>query len=146
MAATGNEFAPLRQIKTMFDSIKASVADKLSKSEADDAYAAKTHTHTGTQVTGLAASRVVVSSSDGRLSTSGVSDTKLGYITGLTSDAQSQIDSIETRVSTLESASSSGGVDVVRTDTHKATYPRDTLEIVTDSRGMVTAMWFVSAS
>ena len=51
MAATGSELAPLRQIKAMYDSIKASIAEKLSKSEADVAYAAKSHTHTVSQIT-----------------------------------------------------------------------------------------------
>ena len=49
--ATGNEFAPLSQLKAMFDSIKASIAEKLSKSEADADYAAKGHTHTVSQIT-----------------------------------------------------------------------------------------------
>lgn len=49
--ATGNEFAPLSQIKAMFDSLKASIAEKLSKSEANVTYAAKSHTHTVSQIT-----------------------------------------------------------------------------------------------
>lgn len=36
-------------------------------------------------------------------------------------------------------------VDVVRTEQHQTSYDRDTLEIVTDSTGKVTAMYFVSA-
>ena len=38
-----------------------------------------------------------------------------------------------------------GNVDVVRTDTHSTSYTKDTLEIVTDSTGKVTEMYFVSA-
>ena len=36
-------------------------------------------------------------------------------------------------------------VDVVRTEQHKTSYDRDTLEIVTDSTGKVTEMYFISA-
>ena len=49
--ATGNEFAPLSQLKSLYDSIKASIAGKLSKSEGDATYAAKVHTHTVSQIT-----------------------------------------------------------------------------------------------
>ena len=38
-----------------------------------------------------------------------------------------------------------GSVDVVRTDTHSTSYTKDTLEIVTDSTGKVTEMYFISA-
>lgn len=38
-----------------------------------------------------------------------------------------------------------GSVDVVRTEQHQTSYDRDTLEIVTDSTGKVTEMYFVSA-
>ena len=36
-------------------------------------------------------------------------------------------------------------VDIVRTDAHSTSYTKDTLEIVTDSTGKVTEMWFVTA-
>lgn len=39
----------------------------------------------------------------------------------------------------------SAGVDVVKTDRHQTSYDRDTLEIVVDSTGKVTEMYFVSA-
>ena len=38
-----------------------------------------------------------------------------------------------------------GSVDVVRTEQHQTSYDKDTLEIVTDSTGKVTEMYFVSA-
>lgn len=37
-------------------------------------------------------------------------------------------------------------VDIVRTTTHSTSYTKDTLEIVTDSTGKVTEMWFVTAN
>ena len=36
-------------------------------------------------------------------------------------------------------------VDIVRTTTHSTSYTKDTLEIVTDTSGKVTEMWFVTA-
>lgn len=36
-------------------------------------------------------------------------------------------------------------VDIVKTQQHKASYDKDTLEIVVDSTGKVTEMYFVSA-
>lgn len=89
--ATGNEFAPLSQIKNMFNSIKASIAEKLSKTEADAAYAAKSHTHTATQVTGLTASRALVSDGSGHPTVSAVTSTELGYLNGVTSAIQAQL-------------------------------------------------------
>ena len=41
--------------------------------------------------------------------------------------------------------SATPSVDVVRTDAHSTSYTKDTLEIVTDSTGKVTEMYFVSA-
>ena len=40
---------------------------------------------------------------------------------------------------------SGNSMDVVRTEQHKASYDRDTLEIVTDGTGKVTEMWLVTA-
>ena len=135
MAANGREFVLLRQLKILWDEIFGAL----------DGKANKTHTHTGSQVTGLTRNRVAVSSSTGALIASDVTSTQLGYIGDLTSGAQGQINSLSSRVSALETAASSGGVDVARTTSHKTTYDRDTLEIVTDSSGRVTDMWFVSA-
>lgn len=40
---------------------------------------------------------------------------------------------------------SAPSVDIVKTTTHSTAYTKDTLEIVTDSTGKVTEMYFVSA-
>lgn len=46
----------------------------------------------------------------------------------------------------LDSLSAGGSnVDVVRVSSHQASYDRDTLEIVTDSSGLVTSMYFMTA-
>lgn len=41
---------------------------------------------------------------------------------------------------------SESSVDIVRTEQHQTSYDKDTLEIVTDSTGKVTEMWFVTAN
>ena len=53
--------------------------------------AASSHTHTATQVTGLTASRAVVSDSAGKLTVSAVTSTELGYLDGVTSAIQTQL-------------------------------------------------------
>lgn len=48
MAATGNEVVLLRQLKSLYDSIKTLIPDVsgfITSTEAGDAYAAKSHTH-----------------------------------------------------------------------------------------------------
>ena len=53
--------------------------------------AASSHTHTGTQVTGLTASRALVSNSSGQVAVSAVTSTELGYLDGVTSNIQTQL-------------------------------------------------------
>ena len=53
--------------------------------------AASSHTHTATQVTGLAASRALVSNSSGQVAVSAVTATELGYLDGVTSAIQTQL-------------------------------------------------------
>ena len=54
-------------------------------------YAAKSHTHTATQVTGLTASRALVSNASGQVAVSAVTSTELGYLDGVTSNIQTQL-------------------------------------------------------
>lgn len=54
--------------------------------------AASSHTHTGSQVTGLTASRALVSTSAGAVGVSDVTATELGYLDGVTSGIQAQLD------------------------------------------------------
>ena len=49
------------------------------------------HTHTATQVTGLAPGRALVSDSSGQLTVSTVTSTELGYLDGVTFNIQSQL-------------------------------------------------------
>ena len=53
--------------------------------------AATSHTHTGAQVTGLTANRVLLSNSSGAITVSAVTNTELGYLDGVTSAIQTQL-------------------------------------------------------
>ena len=68
------------------------VSGFMKKTEADAAYAPKSHTHTAQQITGLTANRALTSDSNGHPSVSDVTSTELGYLGGVTSGVQSQID------------------------------------------------------
>lgn len=67
------------------------VSGFITETEADAAYAAKSHTHKATQVTGLTASRAMVSDASGHPSVSTVTSTELGYLDGVTSAIQTQL-------------------------------------------------------
>ena len=47
-------------------------------------------------------------------------------------------------IAILSSSSSTPSVDIVKTTAHSTSYTKDTLEIVCDSTGKVTAMYFIS--
>ena len=53
--------------------------------------AASSHTHTGTQVTGLTASRALISNSSGQVAVSAVTSTELSRLDGVTSNVQTQL-------------------------------------------------------
>ena len=55
--------------------------------------AASSHTHSGTQITGLTASRALVSNSSGQVSVSAVTSTELSYLDGVTRNIQTQLNS-----------------------------------------------------
>lgn len=143
------------------------VSGFITTETADGKYAAKTHTHLASQVTALPASMALMSSSTGYLTASAVTSTELGYLDGVTSAIQTQLDSKAATDHTHSAATTSAAgfmsaadkakldslpesftapaVDIVRTTTHSTSYTKDTLEIVTDSTGKVTEMWFVTA-
>ena len=56
--------------------------------------ASSSHTHTGTQVKGLTANRALISNSSGQVSVSGVTNTELGYLDGVKSNIQTQINNL----------------------------------------------------
>lgn len=55
--------------------------------------AATSHTHTGAQVTGLTANRVLLSNSSGAITVSAVTNRELGYLDGVKSAIQTQLNS-----------------------------------------------------
>lgn len=56
-----------------------------------DVYAPISHTHTATQVTGLTANRALISNSSGNPAVSDITSTELGYLDGVTSNIQTQL-------------------------------------------------------
>ena len=64
------------------------------KAWATGAFAALSHTHPASQVTGLTASRALVSDSSGHPAASAVTATELGYLDGVTGGVQGQIDAL----------------------------------------------------
>ena len=64
------------------------------KAWATGAFAALSHTHPASQVTGLTASRALVSDSSGHPAASAVTATELGYLDGVTSGVQGQLDAL----------------------------------------------------
>lgn len=81
--------------------IAANVPDTsafVTKTAADAAYQPKgsyadaSHTHPGSQITGFPASRAIASDASGNLAASAVTSTELGYLDGVTSGIQAQLD------------------------------------------------------
>lgn len=66
------------------------VQNKVIKA-AIDGKAASSHTHAATQITGLTASRALVSDASGHPAVSSVTSTELGYLDGVTSAIQTQL-------------------------------------------------------
>lgn len=73
--------------------------------------AASSHTHAATQITGLTASRALVTNSSGQVVASSVSNTELSYLDGVTSAVQTQLNNKATKSHThnYAGASSPGG-------------------------------------
>ena len=53
--------------------------------------AASSHTHAGTAITGLTANRALISNGSGQVAVSAVTSTELGYLDGVTSNIQTQL-------------------------------------------------------
>lgn len=67
------------------------VSEFITSEEASEAYARLSHTHDASQVGGLQVSRALVSDTSGHPSTSEVTSTELGYLSGVTSAIQTQL-------------------------------------------------------
>ena len=68
-----------------------SAAKSINITPASIGAAASSHTHAGTQVTGLTANRAMISNGSGQLAVSAVTSTELGYLDGVTSSIQTQL-------------------------------------------------------
>ncbi len=70
------------------------------------------HTHGGSDITGLTASRALVSDGSGKVSVSAVTATELGYLDGVTSAIQTQLNAkaASSHTSTMATASKAGHV------------------------------------
>lgn len=68
---------------------------------------------------------------------------KVTYATSSTAGLMSAADKV--KLDALPESFTAPAVDIVKTTAHSTSYTRDTLEIVCDSTGKVTAMYFVSA-
>ena len=64
--------------------------------------AASSHTHSYSQITGLTANRALVSDSSGKPAVSAVTSTELGYLDGVTSNIQTQLNNITSKLATME--------------------------------------------
>ena len=64
--------------------------------------AASSHTHSYTNITGFTASRALVSDSSGKPAVSAVTSTELGYLDGVTSNIQTQLNAITQKLNTIE--------------------------------------------
>ena len=73
--------------------------------------AAATHTHDKSQITGLTAGRVLISDTNGHPAVSAVTSTELGYIDGVTSNIQTQLNgkAASTHTHNYAGSSSAGG-------------------------------------
>lgn len=90
------------------------------KAWATGAFAALSHTHPASQVTGLTASRALVSDSSGHPAASAVTATELGYLDGVTSGVQGQINALGdslSRFSPLSFGSAITSFRVTKSDT-----------------------------
>lgn len=76
--------------------------------------AASSHTHAATQVTGLTASRALISDSSGHPAVSSVTSTELGYLDGVTSAIQTQLNGKQATISGGASTITSSNLTVNR--------------------------------
>lgn len=71
--------------------IQTQLDSKAPFSHTHTGYAKSTHTHIGSQIIGLSASRALVSNSSGQVAVAAVTATELGYLDGVTSNIQNQL-------------------------------------------------------
>lgn len=88
--------------------------DKIESMDSEiDGKANTSHTHTATQITGLTASRAMVSDGSGHPAVSNVTATELNCLDGATSNIQDQIDTLNSNLGDLSWLSTSEKKDMV---------------------------------
>ena len=88
---SGNVSWSLSEIGAAASSHTHSISNITNLQSTLDGKAASSHTHAASQVTGLTASRALVSDSSGHPTVSAVTSTELGYLDGVTSSIQTQL-------------------------------------------------------
>ena len=83
ITATANE---LNYCDGVTSNIQTQLDSKAPFSHTHTGYAKSTHTHIGSQIIGLSASRALVSNSSGQVAVAAVTATELGYLDGVTSN------------------------------------------------------------
>lgn len=81
----------LNYLDGVTSSIQTQLNGKAATSHTHSGYAPSSHTHTATQIVGLSSSRALVSNSSGQVAVSAVTSTELGYLDGVTSNIQNQL-------------------------------------------------------
>lgn len=117
------------------------------KAWATGAFAALSHTHPASQVTGLTASRALVSDTSGHPAASAVTATELGYLDGVKSGVQGQIDALGdslSQLSPLREVSDLNGVNQTRffcTSQNAANTPEGSTARFVGFAVVVSATW-----
>ena len=81
----------LNYLDGVTSSIQTQLNGKAATSHTHSGYAPSSHTHTATQIVGLSPSRALISNSSGQVAVSAVTSTELGYLDGVTSSIQNQL-------------------------------------------------------
>lgn len=136
MAATGNEVPLLSQLKLLKDWIVPQLENNLKVKSLIPASGTNSDNEDGLYI-----KRVIYNSSNQALSE--YIDITIPLADELNNGLISNSD--KAKLDALPSSFTEPAVDIVRTTTHSTSYTKDTLEIVTDSTGKVTEMWFVTA-
>lgn len=147
MAATGNEVVLLHQLKSLYDRIWYAVLAKVSKPSAGDGTSGQMLVSNGDGTTSWAdvPDGTAYSADNATLQLTGTQfSVKDGGITAA-KIADGTITADKLAEGVLPYPTVDPAVDIVRTTAHSTSYTKDTLEIVTDTSGKVTEMWFVTA-
>lgn len=147
MAATGSEIVLLYQLKSVYNSIMKFISSKVSKPSNGNGTSGQMLITNGDGTTAWAnvpegaaysADDVTIQLTDTQFSVKdgGITAAKIADGT-ITADKLAE--------GVLPYPTVDPAVDIVRTTAHSTSYTKDTLEIVTDTTGKVTEMWFVTA-